>query len=258
MTAENHTTTALTPFTFTFETHEVRIEVDDQGEPWWVAKDVCAVLGIKNVSNAVGRLEQGEKRIRLTDNLLIINEAGLYRLVFRSDKPEVKRFQTWVFEEVLPQIRKTGGFSPPKGKTSQPTGIRKSQLLLQQSVEALMEEVEEVRATVETHTAELAAIKDRKPPVGKIRPEDWLRHEAKPYLNQEMMRLFRAACSRREKPAEFRPEGMDFPLRYYTPATIAEAYEEVMRQLILWPGDESLTRDPGVAYLTSKKKRGQR
>jgi len=101
---------------FHFGTREVRIQLDENGKPWWVAKDVCEVLDLRNVSDAVGRLETGEKGIALVDKLLIINESGLYRLIFRSDKPEAKRFQSWVFEEVLPQIRKTGTYAPPQVK----------------------------------------------------------------------------------------------------------------------------------------------
>jgi prophage antirepressor-like protein len=95
---------------FHFGNHEISVQLDEQGNPWWIAREVCEVLQIRNVSNAVGRLLQGEKGIRSTDNLLIINESGLYRLIFRSDKPEALAFQTWVFEEVLPQIRKTGKY----------------------------------------------------------------------------------------------------------------------------------------------------
>jgi prophage antirepressor-like protein len=95
---------------FHFDGKEVRVELDEHGKPWWFAKDICAVLGLKNVSDAVGRLLQGEKRVAQVDNALIINESGLYRLIFRSDKREAQRFQTWVFEEVLPAIRKTGRY----------------------------------------------------------------------------------------------------------------------------------------------------
>jgi prophage antirepressor-like protein len=103
---------------FHFGSHTVRVEIDEQGNPWWIAMDVCEVLALKNVSNAVGRLALGEKGIRLTDKQLIINESGLYRLIFRSDKPEAKAFQTWVFEEVLPSIRKTGKYDAASDGTT--------------------------------------------------------------------------------------------------------------------------------------------
>lgn len=109
MAEMQHTTTALTPFHF--DAYEIRIHLDDRGEPWWEAQDVCAVLGIKNVGEAVARLKQGEKRSGNTANRLIINEKGLYRLIMRSNKPDAERFQDWLFGEVLPQIRKTGSYT---------------------------------------------------------------------------------------------------------------------------------------------------
>ena len=101
---------------FQFHDSLVRVHLDEKGTPWWEAQDVCAILGIKDVSQAVSRLELGEKREIIlpteTRNPLIINESGLYRLIFRSNKPEARAFQNWVFNEVLPQIRKTGSYIP--------------------------------------------------------------------------------------------------------------------------------------------------
>lgn len=108
MTEQESTTTTLMPFTF--DTHPVRVHVDDKGNPWWEAQDVCAILDIGDVSKAVARLKLGEKRTSPSRNVLIINESGLYRLIFRSNKKDAQRFQDWVFEEVLPQIRKTGRY----------------------------------------------------------------------------------------------------------------------------------------------------
>lgn len=102
---------------FGFEGNEVRVHVDDAGDPWFVASDVCIALEISNVGNVIARLDLDEKGIRRMDTLggmqdiSIVNESGLYRLIFRSNKPEAKRFQKWVFSEVLPSIRKTGSYS---------------------------------------------------------------------------------------------------------------------------------------------------
>lgn len=95
---------------FRFDDHDVRVHIAEDGTPWWEAKDVCAILDIRDVSQAVTRLHVGEKRTCETRNVLIINESGLYRLIFRSNKPEAARFQDWVFGEVLPTIRKTGQY----------------------------------------------------------------------------------------------------------------------------------------------------
>lgn len=85
-------------------------------QPWWVAADVCAVLGIANARDAVSGFAEDEKSVATTDTpggkqqMLVVSESGLYRLVFKSRKPEAERFRRWVFSEVLPTIRKTGGY----------------------------------------------------------------------------------------------------------------------------------------------------
>ena len=90
---------------------------DKNGEPWFVAKDVCEILGVANSRDAVGNLEEDEKGVVITDTLggkqevSIISESGLYSLIFRSRKPEAKAFSKWVRSEVLPSIRKTGSYS---------------------------------------------------------------------------------------------------------------------------------------------------
>lgn len=103
---------------FTFDGAEVRTVIRD-GDPWWVAGDVCAALCITNVGNALSRLDDDEKSsIRLTDgtpgnpNRAIINEAGLYSLIIRSDRPDARKFKRWITHEVLPAIRKTGQYVP--------------------------------------------------------------------------------------------------------------------------------------------------
>jgi prophage antirepressor-like protein len=101
---------------FAYAGRQVRTVLVD-GEPWFVANDVCAALGIVSVGNVVARLDPDERSsIRLADgtsgnpNRAIINEAGLYAVILRSDKPEAKAFKRWVTHEVLPQIRRTGQF----------------------------------------------------------------------------------------------------------------------------------------------------
>ena len=103
------------PTTFSFGGINVRVVLIN-GEPWFVAADVCAVLEIANVSQAAGRLDDDEKGICQTDtpggrqSVNLISEAGMWKLVMRSDKPQAKPFQRWVTHEVLPTIRKTGSF----------------------------------------------------------------------------------------------------------------------------------------------------
>ena len=96
---------------------EVRV-IEQNGEPWFVAKDVCEILGLTNARKAVSSLADDEKNTvtfsygnqnkRGNPNFNIINEPGLYRLIFKSNKPEAEQFKHWVFHEVLPDIRRHG------------------------------------------------------------------------------------------------------------------------------------------------------
>ena len=101
---------------YSFGGSEIRAIVDDNGEPWFVAKDVCATLDIADTSQAAERLSSEEKLMRVLHvsgqrrKVLCINESGLYALIFSSRKPEAKAFRVWVTSEVLPAIRKTGEY----------------------------------------------------------------------------------------------------------------------------------------------------
>lgn len=100
---------------FDFKGAPLRTLTDKAGEPWFVAKDVCAILEISNPSDALKRLDDDERsRFNLgrQGETNIVNEAGLYVLVLGSRKPEAHEFKRWVTHEVLPQIRKTGGYIP--------------------------------------------------------------------------------------------------------------------------------------------------
>lgn len=83
------------------------------GEPWFVAADVCRVLDHSNVSMALERLDEDERaklNLGRQGKANIVNEFGLYALVLGSRKPEAKAFKRWITHEVLPSIRKTGGY----------------------------------------------------------------------------------------------------------------------------------------------------
>ncbi|WP_442775031.1 BRO-N domain-containing protein [Sphaerotilus montanus] len=101
---------------FIFDTLPVRAVLRD-GEPWFVAADVCAVLEIVDVRQAVERLDDSERGGCTVptpgglQEVRAVNESGLYALIFTSRKPEAQRFRRWVTGEVLPSIRKTGGYS---------------------------------------------------------------------------------------------------------------------------------------------------
>ena len=101
---------------FNYQDQQVRTVVKD-GQPWFVAKDVCNVLSHSNHKVAVSRLDEDEvSKVYLTDSLgrnqktIVVNEAGLYSLILTSNKPEAKQFKRWITHEVIPTIRKTGGY----------------------------------------------------------------------------------------------------------------------------------------------------
>ena len=100
---------------FRYEDNDVRT-VEMNGEPWFVLKDVCKVLGISKYRDAAERLDDDERAPVRVDTLggaqemTAVNESGLYNVILRSDKPEAKPFRKWVTSEVLPSIRKNGGY----------------------------------------------------------------------------------------------------------------------------------------------------
>ena len=107
---------AMQQFRFQEQFQAVRSMVDQSGEPWFVAKDVCDILELTNPSKAVLGLDEDEKGVTKgytlggEQDLIIINESGLYNLIFRSNKPQAKVFRKWVTSEVLPAIRKQGHY----------------------------------------------------------------------------------------------------------------------------------------------------
>ena len=115
----------ITPFNF--GTHPVRV-ITRNGQPWFVASDICQALGYSNTSKAIGdHLDADERSTELVprtpnDSLgvptNIISESGLYALVLRSRKPEARKFAKWVTSEVLPTIRKTGQYQQPAAQGS--------------------------------------------------------------------------------------------------------------------------------------------
>jgi prophage antirepressor-like protein len=106
-----------------FENQRVRIVVRD-GQDWWVAADVCRVLGISNARDAIARLDEDEKTTVANPDggghahtLNLVNQFGLFTLILTSRKPDAKRFKRWVTHEVLPAIRKYGTYSvQPKSR----------------------------------------------------------------------------------------------------------------------------------------------
>lgn len=130
---------------FRFNENNLRV-VMKEDKPWFVASDVCLILEIGNVSQAVQRLEQDEKGLISIDTLggeqsvIGVNESGLYELIFGSRKKEARDFKRWVKRDVLPSIRKTGSYNVVEFKLPQsmPEALR--------LLAAQIEETETVKA----------------------------------------------------------------------------------------------------------------
>ncbi|WP_295460515.1 BRO family protein [uncultured Pseudomonas sp.] len=157
---ENHSTNVIP---FKFDQREVRTLLID-GEPWFVAADACGSIGIANVSLAVnGRadregdgLDADERGIATVNTpsgdqeMLVVNESGLYSLIFKSRKVEAKRFRKWVTAEVLPAIRKHGRYEDEK---------RKMPTLVNELIG--MSELNVIKGTIRDKAKDVAAAKRR-------------------------------------------------------------------------------------------------
>ena len=115
---------------FNFESNEVRILMID-GKPWFAAKDVCKVLELTNVGQALSRLDDDERGSfkMMTpggmQNVAFVDESGFYSLVLSSRKQEAQRFKKWVTRDVLPSIRETGMFGTQKPEKFIPFHLRR-------------------------------------------------------------------------------------------------------------------------------------
>lgn len=128
--------TQLIPFDF--EGRPVRVVTDAQGEPWFVAADIAQSLEYRMASDMTRSLDDDEKGTQIVrtpsgdQEMLVINESGLYSAILRSRKPDAKRFKRWITHEVIPSIRKTGAYVMPNPVAAlpAPTQDRVSSILL--------------------------------------------------------------------------------------------------------------------------------
>lgn len=125
---------------FNEEFGQVRTVVDSCGEPWFCLRDVCVSLGLK-VNGVVRRLGDGvisnhpiDTETRGVQRFRFVNEDGLYDTIFESRKPEAKAFRKWVTGEVLPQIRKTGGYIPVTAEDTPERIEEKSAMVLRRTL----------------------------------------------------------------------------------------------------------------------------
>lgn len=138
------------------------------GVPCFMAADTCTALGITNIGNALAALDDDEKgSIRITDgtpgnpNKAYITEAGLYSLVLRSRKPEAKTFKRWVTHEVLPAIRRTGGYQvPAQRELSGPELMARALIEADSTIRAQQAQLEEAKPKAEAWDSFLSATGD--------------------------------------------------------------------------------------------------
>lgn len=127
---------------FDFRGASLRTLTDGAGEPWFVLKDCMSILDLGNPTETVKMFDKDEfSTTEVIDSIgrrqqtYIISEPGLYRLVMRSRKPEAKEFQRWVTHEVLPQIRRTGGYIPTSEPDSDEDIMARAVLVAQKTIE---------------------------------------------------------------------------------------------------------------------------
>lgn len=120
----------------------MRTLTDTAGDPWFVLKDCMSILGLGNPTETVKMFDDDEfSTTEVIDSIgrrqqtYIISEAGLYGLVLKSRKPEAKEFKRWVTHEVLPTIRKTGGYIPTSESDSDEAIMAKALLIAQKTIE---------------------------------------------------------------------------------------------------------------------------
>lgn len=119
---------------------QVRAARGTNGEPVFVAKDICAILDLGNPRSSIALLDDDEKGVHSVDTpggrqqMTTVTEPGFYKLVMRSRKPEAKAFQRWVTHEVLPALRRDGGYMVARDETPEQTMAR-AVLLAQQTID---------------------------------------------------------------------------------------------------------------------------
>lgn len=130
------------------------------GEPWFVAKDVCDILGVQNVTQSMQQLEDFERsmlNIGRQGDVNIISESGFYTLVLRSRKPIAKPFRLWVTSEVIPQIRRTGGYIPISQQDDDLTIMARAHQILERTIAQKDQLIQELQPKADTYDMIMAS-----------------------------------------------------------------------------------------------------
>lgn len=144
------------PQLFDFDGHNVRVVMQD-GEPWWVLKDVCEILGLETKHVQPRLNSEDTNKVANTDpnrgrgnpNLSIVNESGLYDVILDSRKPQAKQFRRWVTNEVLPSIRKDGGYVLGQENMTPEEFELQAMKFVKNKIESLEKQLEEARPQIE-------------------------------------------------------------------------------------------------------------
>lgn len=126
--------------------------VTKDNEPWFVATDICKALDIKNVTQAIQRLDNDERsmfNIGRQGDTNCVNEYGLYNLVLASRKQGAKEFKRWITHEVIPSIRKSGGYIAGQETMSDTELMAKALLVAQKQIEQRNAIIEQQKAKIE-------------------------------------------------------------------------------------------------------------
>lgn len=174
----------------------IRTVNDEKGEPWFIGKDLATLLGYSNTRDALRKHvdEEDKTTVAIRDTgsnyqsmTVIVNESGLYSLILQSKLPRAREFKRWVTSEVLPQIRKTGGYIPLDNEDDEKTILAKALKILNRTLQQKDELIEAQRPKVDFADAvttgdgcilisELAKLLTRNGyPTGRTRLFRWLR-----------------------------------------------------------------------------------
>ncbi|PKL19542.1 MAG: phage repressor protein/antirepressor Ant [Spirochaetae bacterium HGW-Spirochaetae-5] len=164
---------------FNYESKQIRTVIINN-EPWWVAKDVCDILELNNITESLRRIDPSDlTSIKLNSGgqnreMMIVNESGLYSLILRSNKPEAKNFRKWITSEVLPSIRKTGQYNI---ETDPSKLIAQAVLVANRILEEQRPLVEFAKSVRESKNGVLVRhlAKNLRPATGEKRLYEWLR-----------------------------------------------------------------------------------
>ncbi|MDL2200635.1 BRO family protein [Halopseudomonas aestusnigri] len=220
------------------ETFPIRIAELD-GQPWFIAVDVCHALGFNLSAGAAPHMKKvanDERRVLKASDLpksvlgsapsiTVVSESGLYKLIMRSDKPEARRFQDWVTRDVLPAIRKDGAYIMGEEKVA--TGEMDEDAFVLKAIEILQRKIDRLKAENDAMSQELNILT-----VDEYRAltHRYFTHSQKVKLGQAAARILRAQGQepqRQERTVRFHGEERTVRVNLYPRAALEQAEREL-------------------------------